>query len=83
MVQLSDTDFLKTMIYSRTNIALVAKFAYHVLELFYAVPVFNWKIATVSSATGIWRSPGTVVYISACTSCYFLGPGVPKGDRAV
>jgi hypothetical protein len=41
MVQLSDTEFLKAVIYSRPNIALVAKFAYHVLGVFYAVPVLR------------------------------------------
>jgi hypothetical protein len=41
MVQLSNTEFLKTVIYSRPNIALVAKFAYNVLEVFYAVPVLR------------------------------------------
>ena len=41
MVDLSNTEFLKAMIYSRPNVALVAKFAYTVLELFYAVPVLR------------------------------------------
>jgi hypothetical protein len=40
MVILSDTEFLKAIIYPRSTIALVAKFAYEVLEVFYAVPVF-------------------------------------------
>jgi hypothetical protein len=37
----SNTEFLKAMIYSRPNIALVAKFACAVLEFFYAVPVLR------------------------------------------
>jgi len=36
----SEIEFLKAMIHSRPTIALVAKFAYDVLELFYALPVF-------------------------------------------
>jgi hypothetical protein len=39
MVQLSNTEFLKAMIYSRPSIALVAKFAYDILEVFYSTPV--------------------------------------------
>ncbi|KAJ7128816.1 hypothetical protein C8R43DRAFT_1134396 [Mycena crocata] len=38
MAELSDTEFLKALIYSRLNIALVAKFTHEVLQLFYAVP---------------------------------------------
>ncbi|KAJ7742564.1 hypothetical protein B0H16DRAFT_1860835, partial [Mycena metata] len=41
MAQLSNTEFLKSMVYSRPTIALVAKFAFNVLELFYAVPVLR------------------------------------------
>ncbi|KAJ6497212.1 hypothetical protein C8R47DRAFT_972415 [Mycena vitilis] len=41
MVELSDTEFLKALIFSRPNVALVAKFAYAALELFYAVPVLR------------------------------------------
>jgi hypothetical protein len=41
MAENSDTDFLKAMIYSRPSIALVAKFAYNVLEIFYAIPVYR------------------------------------------
>jgi len=41
IVSLSNTDFLKTIIFSRPNIALVAKFAYGVLQIFYAVPVLR------------------------------------------
>jgi hypothetical protein len=33
MVQLSNTEFLKIMIYSRPTVVLVAKFAYDVLEI--------------------------------------------------
>ncbi|KAJ7274405.1 hypothetical protein B0H12DRAFT_396933 [Mycena haematopus] len=41
MAELSNTEFLKAIIYPRSTIALVAKFAYEVLELFYEVPVFR------------------------------------------
>jgi hypothetical protein len=37
----SETEFLKAMIYSRPAIALVAKFAHDVLQIFYAIPVFR------------------------------------------
>jgi hypothetical protein len=39
MVELNSVDFFKAMIYERSTIALVAKFAYDVLEVFYAKPV--------------------------------------------
>ena len=41
MAKLSNTEFLKAIIYPRSTIALVAKFAYDVLEIYYAVPVFR------------------------------------------
>ena len=41
MAELSDTEFLKAVIYSRLTIALMAKFAYDVLELFYAIPILR------------------------------------------
>lgn len=37
----SNTEFLKAIIYLRSTIALVAKYALDVLEIFYAVPVFH------------------------------------------
>lgn len=43
MAESSNTEFLKSVIYSRPNIALVAKYAFDVLELFYAVPVFRLR----------------------------------------
>ena len=44
MAELTNTEFLKAIIYPRSTIALVAKFAYEVLELFYAVPVYRGEI---------------------------------------
>ena len=41
MAELSNTEFLKAIIYPRSTIALVAKYVYEVLELFYAEPVFR------------------------------------------
>jgi hypothetical protein len=41
MLELPNTEFLKAIIYPRSTIALVAKFAYDVFQLFYAVPVFR------------------------------------------
>ena len=41
MVELSNTEFLKAIIYPRLTIALVAKYVFDVLELFYVVPVFR------------------------------------------
>ncbi|KAK7049159.1 hypothetical protein R3P38DRAFT_2505262, partial [Favolaschia claudopus] len=41
MVQLSNTEFLKAVIFCRPTIGLVAKFAYDVLELFDSVPVLR------------------------------------------
>ncbi|KAJ7023506.1 hypothetical protein C8F04DRAFT_887537, partial [Mycena alexandri] len=38
MAVLSNTEFLKTIIYPRSTIPLVAKFAFDVLEVFYEVP---------------------------------------------
>jgi hypothetical protein len=40
MMALSNTEFLKAIIYPRVTIPLVAKFVFDVLELFYAVPVY-------------------------------------------
>ncbi|KAJ7171534.1 hypothetical protein C8R46DRAFT_1349476 [Mycena filopes] len=61
MVALSNTEFLKAIIFPRSTIALVAKFAFDVLEVFYAVPFYRGECvpATVSSAIGTWRGPGT------------------------
>ncbi|KAK6984528.1 hypothetical protein R3P38DRAFT_2377355, partial [Favolaschia claudopus] len=39
--RLTSENFLKAVIYSQPNIALVAKSAYDVLEIFYAVPVIR------------------------------------------
>jgi hypothetical protein len=39
VVELNSVDFFKAMIYERSTIALMAKFAYDVLEVFYAKPV--------------------------------------------
>jgi hypothetical protein len=41
MTELSNTEFLKAIIYPRSTIALVGKYAFDVLELFYEVPVFH------------------------------------------
>jgi hypothetical protein len=41
MAEYSNTEFLKAMIYSRRDIALVAKYACNVLEIFYAIPVYR------------------------------------------
>jgi hypothetical protein len=41
MAELSNTEFLKAIIYPRSTIALVAKFAYDVLQTYYAVPVYR------------------------------------------
>jgi hypothetical protein len=41
MADLSETEFLKALIYSRTSIALLAKYAYDVLQFFYALSVFR------------------------------------------
>ena len=41
MAELSNTEFLKASIYPISAIALVAKFAFEVLEIFYTVPVFR------------------------------------------
>jgi hypothetical protein len=41
MMVLSNTEFLKAIIFPRSTIALVAKYAYEVLEVFYAVPVWR------------------------------------------
>ena len=41
MVELSNTEFLKAIIYPRSTIALVAKYVFDVLELFYVVLMFH------------------------------------------
>ena len=41
MAKNSNPEFFKAMVYSRPNIALVAKFTHEVLEIFYAIPVFR------------------------------------------
>ncbi|KAJ7664210.1 hypothetical protein B0H17DRAFT_1143773 [Mycena rosella] len=61
----------KSMVYERSTIALVAKFAYEVLEVFYATPVFRPISTEFYRMTGDWYSgilPET---------------DVPKRDRAV
>ncbi|KAJ7660784.1 hypothetical protein DFH06DRAFT_988742, partial [Mycena polygramma] len=41
MDELDLIEFFKAMVYERKTIALVAKFAHEVLEVFYATPVFR------------------------------------------
>jgi hypothetical protein len=41
MINNSEIEFLKAMIYSRPTIALVAKYTHDVLQIFYSVPVFR------------------------------------------
>jgi len=41
LAELTETEFLKAMIYPRATIALTAKFMHDVLEVFYAVPVLR------------------------------------------
>jgi hypothetical protein len=41
MMALSNTEFLKAIIYPRVTIPLVAKFVFDVLKLFYAVLVYH------------------------------------------
>jgi hypothetical protein len=41
MVELNETEFLKAVLFHRPTIALLAKYTYEVLEIFYAVPVFR------------------------------------------
>ncbi|KAJ7258511.1 hypothetical protein C8J57DRAFT_1073530, partial [Mycena rebaudengoi] len=41
LTEKSETEFLKAIIYSSPAIALVAKFAHDVLQIFYAIPVFR------------------------------------------
>jgi hypothetical protein len=45
MAELSNPEFLKAIIYPRSTIALVAKYVFDVLELFYAVPMFCCLVA--------------------------------------
>jgi hypothetical protein len=40
MVELDSIEFLKAMIYERSTIVLVAKYAHEVLREFYSVPVY-------------------------------------------
>jgi hypothetical protein len=47
MMLAPSTEFVKATIYHRPTIALVAKYVYDVLELFYALPVFRLKDASV------------------------------------
>ncbi|KAJ7689548.1 hypothetical protein B0H17DRAFT_937128, partial [Mycena rosella] len=39
--ELDDIEFFKSMVYERSTVALVAKFAHKVLQVFYATPVFR------------------------------------------
>jgi hypothetical protein len=41
--ELSSESFLKALLFPRSTIALVAKFAYEILEVFYAEPVYRWQ----------------------------------------
>jgi hypothetical protein len=47
MAELTNMEFVKFMIYHRPTIALVAKYVYEVLGLFYALPAFCLKDALV------------------------------------
>jgi hypothetical protein len=47
MVELTNIEFVKAMIYHRPTITLVAKYVYEVLQLFYALPVFRLTDALV------------------------------------
>jgi hypothetical protein len=42
--ELDNVEFFKVMLYERASIGLVAKFAYEVLEVFYAIPVFRTDV---------------------------------------
>jgi hypothetical protein len=48
MAELSETEFLKAIIYPRSTIALVAKYAFDVLEVFYAAAVYRLSEANRS-----------------------------------
>jgi hypothetical protein len=52
MADLMNIEFVKAMIYNRPTIALVAKYVYDVLELFYARPVFRLTDALVPPVFG-------------------------------
>jgi hypothetical protein len=52
MAELTNIEFVKAMIYNRPTIALVAKYVYDVLELFYALPVFRLTDALVPAVLG-------------------------------
>jgi hypothetical protein len=41
MAELSNTEFLKAIIYPRSTIALVVKFAFDVLQIYCAVPEYH------------------------------------------
>ena len=41
LVEEDSIEFFKSMVYERSTIALVAKFAHEVLQIFYAIPVFR------------------------------------------
>ncbi|KAJ7123418.1 hypothetical protein C8R44DRAFT_875615 [Mycena epipterygia] len=43
MANLSDTEFLKAVLYSRPNIALLAKLAHDVLQVFYSLPMLFYR----------------------------------------
>lgn len=42
LVEEDSIEFFKSMVYERSTIALVAKFAHEALQIFYAIPVFRW-----------------------------------------
>jgi hypothetical protein len=41
MAELTTIEFLKAIIYERSTIVLVAKFAHEILEVFYATPIYR------------------------------------------
>jgi hypothetical protein len=43
MAELNTVEFLKAMIYQRSTIMLVAKYAHEVLEVFYATPLYRLR----------------------------------------
>ncbi|KAJ7504732.1 hypothetical protein B0H11DRAFT_1709425, partial [Mycena galericulata] len=47
MVEEDSIEFFKSMVYERSTIALVAKFAHEVLQVFYAIPVFRLATSQV------------------------------------
>ncbi|KAJ7434593.1 hypothetical protein FB451DRAFT_1063296 [Mycena latifolia] len=44
MDELDSIEFFKSMVYERSTIPLVAKFAYDILSVFYATPVFRLAV---------------------------------------